>query len=146
MNNLYQVSELHPTDYNRGFLQLLEQLTVVDAQDITFDQFCEHHKKMTSRVYVIRDISLDKVVATGSVFIEHKFIHRLSSVGHIEDIVVHKDYRGLGLGRSIIDHLVKVAKDNNCYKVILDCNKDNVDFYKKCGFNEKEVEMALYFH
>lgn len=145
MNNLYQVSKLDKTDFHRGFLQLLEQLTTVGADDITYDQFCNHFNKMKTDMYVIRDISSDKIVAAGSLFIEYKFIHGLSSVGHIEDIVVDKDYRGLGLGKSIMNHLIKTAKDNNCYKVILNCNKNNIGFYKKCGFKEKEVEMALYF-
>ena len=145
MNNLYQVCRLDESDFKRGFLQLLEQLTVVDPDSITYEQFCEHYKNMSSDVYVIRDISSNKVVASGAIFIEKKFIHGLSSVGHIEDIVVDTEYRGYGLGKSIVDHLTKVAKESGCYKVILNCNKDNTGFYNKCGFKEKEVEMVLYF-
>ena len=80
MNNLYQVSRLDSSDFNRGFLQLLEQLTVVNTDSITHEQFCEQCDRMTSDVYVIRDISSNKVVAAGSIFIEKKFIHGLSSV------------------------------------------------------------------
>ncbi len=145
MNNLYQVCRLDVSDFKRGFLQLLEQLTVVDTDSITYEQFCEHYENMKSEVYVIRDISSNKIVASGSIFIETKFIHGLSSVGHIEDIVVDKEYRGIGLGKSIIDHLVNISKDRKCYKVILNCSKDNVEFYNKCGFKEKETEMTLYF-
>ncbi len=145
MNNLYQVSRLDKSDYNRGFLNLLEQLTTVGASSISFEQFCEQFDKMFTDMYVIRNISADKVVAAGSLFIERKFIHNLSSVGHIEDIVVDKDYRGLGLGKEIVDHLVEVAEKKGCYKVILNCSKRNVGFYKKCNFKEKGVEMALYF-
>lgn len=145
MNNLYQVSKLNKSDYHRGFLQLLEQLTTVGADSITHEQFSAQFDIMTTDTYVIRDISSDKIVAVGSLFIERKFIHNLSSVGHIEDIVVDKDYRGLGLGKSIVDHLVSVAKKHECYKVILNCNKNNIGFYNKCGFKEKEIEMSLYF-
>ena len=145
MNNLYQVSKLDKSDYHRGFLQLLEQLTTVGADSISYEQFCTQFESMTTDMYVIRDISSDIIVDAGSLFIEKKFIHNLSSVGHIEDIVVDKDYRGLGLGKSIMDHLISVAKDNKCYKVILNCNKDNIEFYNKCGFKEKETEMVLYF-
>lgn len=28
--------------------------------------------------------------------------------------------------------------------VILDCSEKNVPFYEKCGFKQKEVEMAWY--
>lgn len=30
------------------------------------------------------------------------------------------------------------------YEVILDCSADNVKFYEKCEFKQKEVEMAYY--
>lgn len=148
MNNLYQVSKLEKNDYHKGFLKLLEQLTTVQpesGENITFDQFCEHYDQMCSDIYVIRDISLNKIVASGTLLIEKKFIHNLASVGHIEDIVVDKECRGLGLGKSMINHLVKIANNSNCYKVILNCNKNNTGFYKKCGFEDREVEMVLYF-
>lgn len=34
------------------------------------------------------------------------------------------------------------AKEVGCYKVILDCSEDNVNFYQKCGFTKKEVQMV----
>jgi hypothetical protein len=42
----------------------------------------------------------------------------------------------------LIDELVKVAQDQGCYKVILDCAENNVDFYGKCGLTRKEVQMV----
>lgn len=32
-----------------------------------------------------------------------------------------------------------------CYKVILDCSVENKAFYEKCGFQQKSVQMAMYF-
>ena len=37
-----------------------------------------------------------------------------------------------------------IGRALGCYKVMLDCSRDNVDFYKRCGFKEKEVQMAIY--
>ncbi len=62
MNNLHQVSKLDKSDYNRGFLQLLEQLTTVGSKSITYDDFCAHFDKMTTEMYVIRDVSIDRIV------------------------------------------------------------------------------------
>jgi len=42
----------------------------------------------------------------------------------------------------LIDELVKVAQEQGCYKVILDCAENNVDFYGKCGLTRKEVQMV----
>ena len=37
---------------------------------------------------------------------------------------------------------MRAARAAGCYKVILDCNDDNVDFYVKSGFERKEVHMV----
>jgi glucosamine-phosphate N-acetyltransferase len=37
-------------------------------------------------------------------------------VGHIEDIVTHKEYRGHSLGLRIIETLVAIGKSQRCYK------------------------------
>ena len=65
-------------------------------------------------------------------------------MGHIEDIVTHTDYRGLNLGKLVIETLKYIGKQVGCYKIILDCSEKNIPFYKKCGFSQKEFEMVLY--
>ena len=66
---------------------------------------------------------------------EQKFIHECATVGHIEDIVVVKGYRGKNLGLKLIEALISLAKsNNNCYKVILDCDEKNVPFYEKVSY------------
>lgn len=52
-------------------------------------------------------------------------------MGHIEDIVIRKEYRGRNLGKRLIDLLKQIANVNTCYKVILDCGEHNVGFYEK---------------
>ncbi|AYV82182.1 MAG: acetyltransferase GNAT family protein [Homavirus sp.] len=145
MNQLEPIDTLKKTDYDKGFLQLLEKLTVVGADTITFEDFCKQYDRLKNEVYVIRNRSTNRIVATGSIFIEHKFIRNLSSVAHIEDVVVDPEYRGHNLGKSIVNHLIGIAIDKGCYKVILDCSDNNIVFYEKCGFARKGVEMSIYF-
>lgn len=75
---------------------------------------------------------------------ERKYVHENGLVGHIEDIVVHKEYRKLNFGRYIIDQLKHIGEQVGCYKIILDCSEKNVPFYEKCGFEKKGYEMAWY--
>lgn len=144
-NQLYTFDLLEKEDYYRGFLELLEQLTVVDAKNISYEDFCKTFDEMNAQTYVVRNISTNKIVGTGSLLVEKKFIHKLSSVGHIEDIVIDSSVRGFGLGKQLIDHLVNLAKEKGCYKVILNCSDKNIKFYEKCGFVIKEFGMAKYF-
>jgi glucosamine-phosphate N-acetyltransferase len=145
MNELYQIDKLDKSDYNRGFLKLLEQLTVVEADSISYDDFVKRLEETDMSVYVIRNISSDKVVATGSMYIEKKFIHSLGKVGHIEDVVVDKEYRGMNFGKAMVNRLTEVAEETGCYKVILSCAQKNVKFYENCGYSKKELQMVKYF-
>ena len=83
----------------------------------------------------------DQIVGTVTLLIEDKIIHGGSAVGHIEDVVVHSNYRKLNIGRLLINYCVELAKERGCYKVILDCDNNNIPFYEKCGFKVKGVCM-----
>eukprot|EP00775_Hariotina_reticulata_P013371 gene13371-13498_t len=91
------------------------------------------------------DTKQGKVVGTAALVVERKFVHACGKVGHIEDVVVDQAARGQKLGQKLIDELVKVAQEQGCYKVILDCAEHNVEFYGKCGLIRKEVQMVKYF-
>ena len=141
MTDKYVIRRLEENDYYKGLMELLAQLTT--AEPITFLEFQTQFQKIPE-VYVIEDQG--RIIATGTLLLEPKFIHHCGLVGHIEDIVVDDNYRGKHLGLKLIQHLVEVAEAAKCYKVILDCNETNIPFYERCGFQAKEVEMVLYFN
>ena len=136
---------LEINDYYNGYLDLLSQLTEVNKKNITFEKFSNFIKNLNINHKIIVIIHENKIVASGTLFIEDKIIHGISKVGHIEDIVVDSESRGLGLGKKIVSYLTNLAKENNCYKVILNCKEENCGFYQKCGYEKKEVEMVKYF-
>ncbi len=53
--------------------------------------------KFTFKI-VFEDLKTKKLLASGTIMMEHKFIRNCGIVGHIEDIVVSKDARGKNLG------------------------------------------------
>ena len=86
----------------------------------------------------------DKLVATGTVFLEPKFLRSLATAGHIEDIAVDHSMQGKGLGKILINTLTSLSEQAGAYKTILDCSDDNVPFYKKCAYEVMGVEMSMY--
>jgi glucosamine-phosphate N-acetyltransferase len=128
------------TDYYKDFMSLLNQLTPTHTP--TYDEFCSQFNLIKDEIYVIEDNN--KIIATGKLIVEHKFHNNFSNMGHIEDVVVHKEYRQQGLGKLITNFLSSRANAQNCYKVILNCSKDNISFYEKCGFKQKGTEMVIY--
>lgn len=142
------VRRLEIEDKSKGFIELLQQLSVCDSvSDKDFEErFLELRRYGDDHVIcVIEDEESGRIVGTGSVFIEKKFLRNCGKVGHIEDVVVDKEVRGKQLGKRVIEFLIEHAKSVGCYKVILDCNDENMLFYEKCGFVKKEVQMAKYF-
>ncbi|KAJ3214875.1 Glucosamine-phosphate N-acetyltransferase-like protein [Clydaea vesicula] len=142
----FLVRPLSDNDFDKGFLTCLEMLTTIGP--MTKAQFKDRfsYLKKHSHEYftiVIEDTKKGVIVGAGTLLVERKFVHLNGLVGHIEDIVTHKDYRGLNLGLRVIDTLKYIGLKTGCYKV--DCSEKNVPFYVKCGFKQKEVEMVLYY-
>lgn len=144
----YQVRKLELSDKSKGFLELLRQLTVCDSvSDQEFQNRFEELKSCGDDhvVGVIEDECSKKIIATGSVYIERKFIRNCGKAGHIEDVVVDSNARGMQLGKKIVEFLTDHARSVGCYKVVLYCGARNTGFYEKCGYEQKAIEMGKYF-
>ncbi|TRY54309.1 hypothetical protein DNTS_021287 [Danionella cerebrum] len=127
-------------DLDRGYYKLLSQLTL--AGDVTEEQFkakFEHMKKSGDYyVIVVEDTSLGQIVATGTLIIEHKFIHACAKRGRVEEVVVSDVCRGKQLGKLLVSTLTLLSKTLQCYKVTLECAPKNVEFYKKFGYSASD--------
>jgi len=143
----YTCRPIKRSDYHNGFLDVLRVLTTVG--EISEEAFNERYDWMRQRndAYFLLCIldGTEKIVGTGALIVERKFIHNLGLVGHIEDIAVAKDQQGKKLGLRIIQALDYVAEKVGCYKSILDCSEANEGFYVKCGFRRAGLEMAHYY-
>ena len=64
-------------------------------------------------------------------------------MGIIEDVAVFEKFRGKKIGVNLINELIKLSKNQDCYKVILNTKLDNLSYYEKLGFVSKELQMEL---
>ena len=143
MNNLDSLNFrlLEKEDYNRGYLDLLKQLTVIG--NISNEKFNDILDKIKTEIWIIEDNN--KIIASASLFLEQKIIHECGVVGHLEDVVIDEKYRSIGLGKFIICKMVNIAKEKGCYKLIGDCKPELVEFYKKNRFESNSVHISIYF-
>lgn len=95
------------------------------------------------QIILLKNDKLKRHVGTIAYFVEHKVSHSNRPCLHIEDLVVDKEFRAQGLGKMLIDEVLQRTKVYNCYKVILNCSKENIGFYEKCGFRPVGIEMRL---
>jgi GNAT superfamily N-acetyltransferase len=57
--------------------------------------------------------------------------------GLIENVVTHADHRRKGIGTRLLQHVLKIAWEHNCYKVMLligSKREETLRFYEKAGF------------
>ncbi|KAI9480405.1 MAG: acyl-CoA N-acyltransferase [Benjaminiella poitrasii] len=141
----YLIRPLKRKDDQRGYLRLLSQLSTVGA--ISSERYKQRFDllKRNETCFIVVVEKQNCVVACATLLVEHKFLHECSNVGHIEDVVVDRSERGNRLGQRLIDQLHYIAQQTNCYKTILNCNRDNVLFYEKCQLKETDVQMTRYF-
>ena len=130
-------------------LSLLSELSIVTELDNNL--YLEHVEKISNMgtiiiCYIGTPLSENfDIIASGTIIIEPKFIRGGKNVGHIEDIVVKSTYRGRHLSKDILNILKNISRENNCYKVILDCSEEVKKVYNSSGFEENGIQMGLYF-
>lgn len=142
MNDI-TIRKLQKEDLWNGFLHTLDSLRQASNTDKKIiEKTFEKINSNPDHLIIVALID-GKVVGATTLLIETKFIHNGGKVGHIEDVVVDKEYQKNGIGEKMINYLLRYAKDQGCYKTILDCVDDVKPFYEKLGF--KHNSNALRF-
>ena len=137
------IRKLKKEDLQNGFLTTLDSLR--QTSNIEAKKAEEIFEKINSTPeYIIAVAELDgKIIGATTLLIEQKFIHDGGLVGHIEDVVVDKNYQGQRIGEKIMKYLLEIAKNQGCYKTILDCTDDVKQFYEKLGFKHVANELRF---
>lgn len=152
---------LERTDFHKGYLSLLSQLTKVGeyGKEIFDTQFDRMKRTLGGHyIVVIEDPTTTptsggnqngfkgRVVASATLVIEYKFIHSAAVRGRIEDVVVDKDYRGMHLASVLLETHGLLAQALKCYKLTLDCKEGLSEYYAKFGYkNEGQFFLTQRF-
>ena len=137
------IRKIDESDLENGFLESLDNLR--QASNL------EHNSAksilegiLENENHIVHVAELDgKIVGSTTLLIEQKFIHEGGFVGHIEDVVVKKEFEGQGIGMKLVISLLDVANKKKCYKTILNCEDTLIPFYEKIGFKQKSNEMRF---
>ena len=136
-----EIRKIEEGDLENGFTETLDFLS--DTNKLDKNNIKEILKKIKQNPNHIIHVAIDdkKIVGSITLLIEQKFIHDGGLVGHIEDVVVRKDYEGKGIGMMLVTSMLERAKEKNCYKTILDCKDDVKQFYERIGFKHESNGM-----
>jgi glucosamine-phosphate N-acetyltransferase len=141
----FRIREIQESDLQRGFFYTLLNLTEIGP--ISNDSvrarsiLSEIKSYPFYKIFVAVNDDVGDIIGSITLLIEQKFVHNGSKVAHIEDVVTRKEYEGKGVGSALVQKCLEFAREQKCYKVILNCSQANISFYKKMGFREHEISM-----
>ena len=137
------IRKLRKEDIWNGFLTTLDSLRQASTIDKTkAEELFEKINSNPDHIIAVADLD-GKIIGSTTLLIEPKFIHNGGFVGHIEDVVVDKNFQGQKIGEKIMKYLLEFAKNRGCYKTILDCTDDVKPFYEKLGFKHIANELRF---
>ena len=139
------LEKLKKEHYFQPIFEILEELSSV-GNSVKFSEFEEWIETLPSNhhIYILENDQRE-IVGMGTLFIEYKIIHSFGKVGHIEDIVISKNFRGKGYGKFLIKNLMKIAKDDfKVYKVILNSSDKNIHFRKLWSLQKRESNGKIF--
>lgn len=137
------IRKIEESDLDNGFLASLDNLKT--ASSLSNEKARAILKKITGNPNNVIFVAVldNKVVGSTVLIIEQKFIHDGGLVGHIEDVVVAKEHEGRGIGFKIMQAALEYAKNQGCYKTILDCDDKVRPFYERLGFKRHSNGMRF---
>lgn len=78
-----------------------------------------------------------EIISSCTIAIIKNLTRNLRPYGLIENMITHPNYRNKGLGTKVLHKAVEIAKENNCYKIMLltgSKSEDTLRFYEQAGF------------
>jgi glucosamine-phosphate N-acetyltransferase len=130
------IRDFKKEDIDNGLLETYKEVwSISEISDFTLNSFLSNNNHM-----LVVEHEND-IIGTGILHIENKLIRNGGIAGLIEDVAIREKYRGNDIGSKLLDALIKKAKDLGCYKVILSCFPDRVNFYERNGFINECITM-----
>ena len=81
----------------------------------------------------------DQIVGFCSMTLKNNF-WQSGNLGFVDELIVDKKFRGQGIGKSLLEKMTSIAKENGCKRIELDSafhRKEAHVFYEKNGFESR---------
>ena len=105
-----------------------------------------------SKASFLREVENNEIALYLVAKIENKAVGyigvwRIIDEGHITNVAVHSDYRGLGIGSMLVSKLLSLCKKDGINSFTLEVRKSNEiaqKLYRKYGFEERGIRKNYY--
>ena len=132
-----------------SLLELYKQLNPNDniINEIIAKNIWKNIENQNIKYFVAKEN--EKIIASCYICIIPNLTRGGKSIGFIENVITDIKYRKKGIGKNIVENAIKYAKEQNCYKILLQSGNKRTDahkFYESIGFDGKSkraFEMRL---
>ncbi|MDI6809033.1 MAG: GNAT family N-acetyltransferase [Candidatus Eisenbacteria bacterium] len=86
------------------------------------------------------------IVGTFALLIMDNLAHKGTPSGIVEDVVVHRDWQGRGLGKQMMEYAMLKCREAGCYKLVLSSNVSRErahKFYESLGFKRHGYSFTV---
>jgi ribosomal protein S18 acetylase RimI-like enzyme len=124
------------------YVQYKELISSFRPTEFSVEQFSNFVNKLGDHIQVWILVENSKILATATILYETKLIFNVSITAHIEDVCVHPDFRGKGIGSQIMYKVFQEAEARGCRKVTLVTAGETTQFYTKNGYECRGVQLS----
>jgi len=82
-----------------------------------------------------------KIVGTAMMHLQHKLSYQCGTAAHVEDLIVDKKHKGMGIGDMLVKKAIETAKKHSCYKIMLTCYPKTASYYERFKFVKHDIGM-----
>jgi len=90
----------------------------------------------------------DEILGTMVFLVVPNLAHQASPWALVENLIIDPKQQRRNIGRKLMEHVINRAKDEGCYKIILNSNKRRRGahkFYRSLGFEATSHGFSIYF-
>ncbi len=124
-------------------LSLYEYLIPEDPKLTINTALKDHWKKIVTdeNIFYLVVEEEGRIVSSCNLTIIKNLTRSARPYSLIENVVTHPDYRNKGYGTTVLKKAMEIAREKNCYKVMLLTSKKDektLKFYENAGFDRGE--------
>jgi len=130
---------------------VIERMTIDDIENVVnVENDCfttPWSKDSFLREIIENDIALYLVAKIENIAVGYIGVWRIQNEGHITNVAVHSDFRGIGIGNMLVSELLSLCEKEGIDAFTLEVRKSNIvaqNLYKKFQFVEAGIRKGYY--